>query len=646
QKAGGAVCNSGDSGRIKIEANDVDGSVGEILFKGNKALSSSAGAINSAGVSLEIYGNKITFEKNTSTNLDADGNPVMSENELTVGSYGGAVFANSGVNKFVAETVIFTDNHANAIGEDLPGVDDYRSYRFGGGAIQVRGMETPTTVTLGKAGGTNLFEKNTSAMHGGAILSRSTAEGEIAETTINGKTTFKGNHAVPTEYVVDGQTNTTAGNGGAIANVAVGGGTTVMTINGDAEFRNNKATAGKGGAIYNEVIEVETTDDQGNAIVVGTATDASMTITGKSTFAKNTATEGGAIYNNGALSINGDGVKLFSQNTATAGNGGAIYMNTGDLAFTGNTIFTSNSATGVGGAIYMNGGDMSFDGNNVFTANTTGGDGAAIYNNGGALTMKGTSNVFSGNTTQGDGGAIRNNKGTVSVTNGQFVANTALGSESYGGAIYHSPGKVVDENGNVITSTVLNIKDSVFKDNISTDAGGAIGEGPGNYDATHAQTAISGTLFDGNHTGDAGGALALFRNVTDQGQHDANETDEDFANRVTQITNTTFTNNTAGVEVKDANGNTVLAENLNGTGGGAIFIGGGVKLEMNDVSFINNESLTQGGAIATRQVYYTPSSSRPYYMTAFMNITNGVFVGNKAGTRGGAISDYLHSNGK
>lgn len=578
---GGAISSDGTGAKLLVGATfDENGAVvvdqnvnnQDITFQNNTSSSAGGGAMTvSAGGLAGLYGDDIVFDNNTSDH------PTPNK-----GAYGGAVFTASDMD-IIGNTVTFTNNKANQEGEDLQTAgDEHRSYQFGGGAIQVRGYTDDVNVVIGTENGLNTFDNNTSAMNGGAIHSRSMDSGEKATTVINGTTVLSNNKA--------------ALNGGAISNVVVNYASATeapsskITLNGTAEFRNNTATAGKGGAIYNDII-----NDQDVAVLME---NASVTVTGKSTFANNTALEGGAIYNNGALSINGGAVKLFSQNTATAGNGGAIYNNVGDLEFSGESVFMENKATGLGGAIYMNGGNLSFNGDNVFMANTSSGDGAAIYNNGGNLTMAGSANVFSTNISQGSGAAIYNNGGLASVIGGQFMVNQALGTEGKGGAIY-STGK-----------EGLNIENGIFKANVATVSGGAVIE-DATADAINTQaTVITGTIFDDNHSGKSAGALALLRDVS---------ADEEAI----QITDTSFTNNTSGILYK-----TTITANADAEGG-AVVLGENTKVAMNDVEFISNKASGQGGAIASKTV-----------AGAEVDVGNAVFIRNEAGAAGGAISDY------
>ncbi len=180
---------------------------------------------------------------------------------------------------------------------------------------------------------------------GGAIYFASTGVNKIANT---GTLTFKG--------------NSSASNGGAIysnGNLEI---TKVVTFGGTGASDGNTSTS-YGGAIY-----------------FG-ATAATLTLGDTASFINNKATStstgnGGAIYfaSTGVNKIANTGTLTFKGNSS-ASNGGAIYSN-GDLSLEagGNTIFTGNLVSTSGGAIYLKGstlslhaktGDISFSGNKM-----------------------------------------------------------------------------------------------------------------------------------------------------------------------------------------------------------------------------------------------------------------------------------------
>ncbi|MEG1553316.1 MAG: hypothetical protein RR417_07175, partial [Kiritimatiellia bacterium] len=311
---------------------------------------------------------------------------------------------------------------------------------------------------------TNVTFSSNSAIAGGAIYNEGTAMITNA--------TFSNNSA--------------DGNGGAIFNAM----TATIT---NAIFKNNSAINGFGGAIFNDafsgsaIAKINNTSFTDNKAAYGGAifnTDAAATITNGSFTGNSAVFAGGAIYNEDAATItNGS----FTGNSAVLG-GGAIY-NDGTATIT-NGSFTGNSAVFAGGAIYngirgkvaitnatfSNNSAGAEDGGAIYnggTATITNGsfignsavNGGAIYNvNGGTLTVDGA--TFKGNIAKGtkgnDGGAIYN-KGTARITNATFLNNSVDGN---GGAIYNDEGGTVE----IVAST----KDVEFTGNTAGGKSNAI----------------------------------------------------------------------------------------------------------------------------------------------------------------------------
>lgn len=150
---------------------------------------------------------------------------------------------------------------------------------------------------------------------------------------------------------------------------------------------------------------------------------------------------GGAVYNNGTLSVTGvdfthdaSGGPGGSAAESGDGDGGAIFNDTSGTLSVSDSTFTGNTAGGPGGS-----GDY-----------TGRGFGGAIANSG---TLTVTGSTFEGNTAggatgsgdglnagQGYGGAISNGAGPITLTNDTFVGNAANGDYGSGGAIYDEYG--------------------------------------------------------------------------------------------------------------------------------------------------------------------------------------------------------------
>ena len=148
---------------------------------------------------------------------------------------------------------------------------------------------------------------------------------------------------------------------------------------------------------------------------------------------------GGAIYNNGVLIVDNSN---FTSNVASYG-GGAIHNN-GDLTVTGSN-FDDNYViqTGYGGGAISNMGILTVTGS-TFTDNNAYACGGAIYSDD-ALTV--TDSYYMGNQAYAAGGAIYN-FGTLAVTGSSFTDNAAygVGDPVYipiaGGAIYNDYGGI------------------------------------------------------------------------------------------------------------------------------------------------------------------------------------------------------------
>lgn len=199
-----------------------------------------------------------------------------------------------------------------------------------------------------------------------------------------------------TQVEVDGsvfESNISNPNGGAIAAVN----SSVVTIK-DSEFRRNKSTLYRGGALSLE-------------------SNSSCTITG-SLFEENTANkQGGAIYSlYSPLSvINSKFLENFSPNT-----GGAIYIKGSSLGLD-TCEFESNNAQNVGGALDLDGANAILS-NSTFYKNTSA-TGSAIKKQWGSLICENIT-FCKNNTTGGDGNTIYSN-GALNLVNCSVVSNYA-----------------------------------------------------------------------------------------------------------------------------------------------------------------------------------------------------------------------------
>jgi hypothetical protein len=208
------------------------------------------------------------------------------------------------------------------------------------------------------------------------------------------------------------------------------------------------------------------------------------------TIANGSENQGGAILNNGTLTVTDD---VFQANMAivsggTPGNGGAIYnggtLTVVDSVFNNDTVVSTQFNGGLGGAIVNPSTKVANIRGSTFASNTALGSpasGGALYNAG---TMTLDASTLSGNTSAGDSGGI-NNTGTLMVNNSLFSGNAANGSS--GGAI--------DNTG------TLMVTGSQFLGNTTRQSGGAI-ENPSQQMVT-----ITASIFSGNTAVGSGGAI-------------------------------------------------------------------------------------------------------------------------------------------
>ena len=212
--------------------------------------------------------------------------------------------------------------------------------------------------------------------------------GSVSSATLGGNTV--------TDSLFEG--NTSAARAGAIGmrDFDLGNNSGAKLDINNTTFKNNTA-ATKGGAIDNYFYN-------------DAANDGYAKIT-NSTFTGNTAANGGAIYNN-----KGGSIKVGGQDQV-----GKLYV--------ADSSFSGNKASGLGGAIY-NEGELTLDGDNTFSENYQNWNGATgdkndIYNTG-KLTIKGTT-TFDGGIS---GGGIVDIQGNVSFGDNADLVQEEVAIES------------------------------------------------------------------------------------------------------------------------------------------------------------------------------------------------------------------------
>lgn len=263
------------------------------------------------------------------------------------------------------------------------------------------------------------------------------------------------------------------GNAGAIY---VDGG---ATLNLTGVLLSGNTAGSSGGAIFNNgtltLTNVTATNNLATNGAGGTIfNDGTLTISG-STFQGNSAGYGGAIFSDqgSALTVTSStfGGAAGGQGNTASQSGGGIYTNYATATIIG-TTFTNNTVGYSGGGLELYGGQVSLH-SSTFTGNHSGVDAGAIQVGLGTLCNCGTGDPtvkITGNTASGaDGGGIENHFGQVTLNSATVAGNSA----GAGGGMYSKSGTYTFSN-----STFSNNAPQ----NCATD-GLAIMDGGGNSDS-------------------------------------------------------------------------------------------------------------------------------------------------------------------
>ena len=563
QGAGGAIY----IGEKYQNSEDDTRDIGKTTIENSTFTSNSAG-LKGGAITIETSGNleitNSTFNKNnsytaiTTKTTTKSGKKTKTTTSKTYQGYGGAIFAGENTQLKINDST-FKNNYSNQGGalyidndnseiktstftsNKAKGAKGYFGY---GGAIYL--AEGHTANISGSS-----FNKNTS-YEGGAIYVDKNGFININENskfisntaTTAGGAIYISSYTPPKQETPDNETTT---------NTDENSDTTQpdsSDTNNDTDNNNNDTT------------QSDTNTDNENETPTTDSTTPNPMVFKNITFEKNKASEGGAIFNAGYLSIENG---TFKQNTASAG--GAI-DNYGYLTIS-SSIFDLNKAT-YGGDI-LNNGELTVI-NTTFnnTKKYVSAAGGAIYN-GYKATISGSK--FNKNLAV-MGGAIYNATqtfyyGTINSEGNEYNQNQS----QEGGAIYNS-GKLIS-------------KQDTFYKNIST-YGGAI--------LTLATAEIDSSNFKENQGGQ-GGAIYNSSNLTlKNGSFESNS--GLYGGAVYSANSNTS---------KDKNGNLIFKSTLTIDGttfnknngkieAGAIYLlGCSAKIE--NAKFIENKTDMYGGAI-------------------------------------------------
>ena len=629
------VNNSGRwGGAITTSGSSLPGKKVNELIISDSTFSKNGGLY---GAGIFIQGSKFSI-----TSCVFDSNTASGKGNMTPNDNNGAAIEVTNTDKAITGTIsksTFTNNKAQYGGaiDICAGTIKITNSKFinnsadeEGGAIDINALNGNPKVTIS---GSKFI--NNSAPLGGAILN-------IKDLTVKGSTFINNTPNTIFNWVgAGGNLNLNIRTFTDLQN-AIGLVTGTLTLNQNVAMTAKEAADFTNGITINKDITIDgkghTIDAKNLGRIFSIGEGFTVTLT-NATLINGKATEGGAIYNDGSLTLSD--VKL--SDNAADGYGGAVFNNgelvVSDSVFDSNDVLNRGSASvDYGGAAIYNwyDGTLTVSGSN-FTNNIKN------YKNGdnlvGAITTIGNATVSGSNFVNNSGrwgGAIsatgaelRKNSSTLTVSNTIFKDNSAL----YAGAVYiwgsnyniadcvfdnntaFGKGNMTPNNNNggalvvsqvsrfnePITGTIsgskftnnkaqyggaayfnkgfVTITDSVFENNVATAEGGAV-------DFSHASVkdlvvSINNSSFVGNKAPVAG---AIFTNVD------------------SKITNSNFTKNTAskGGAVLNENGakltvdNSTFKDNAADSYGGAVFNNG--ELVVSDSVFDSNDIVNRGSA--------------------------------------------------
>ena len=447
--------SNGNGGAINVQSGSVLNISGQTTFSGNTVTDGNGGAIHNLGNAV-ITGtdstNLVTFDGNKAK---WNGGAIFNEGTLNISN---ALFNQNGFvdgSTITKGGAIRNESTNNPASLTLSDTTFSSNSAENGGAIY---NDSGSTLTINP---NVAFNSNSAADNGGGIFNQGTATIDGASFNSNSATQKSGGAIYTTGNLTVSNSSFT-GNTSIVANPnwRCGGGAIQqdsgsLTID-NSNFDGN-ITNSRGGAIHllrNNVTISNSTftgnkagSGDGGAIAL-TSSNAAATIT-NSTITDNSAGLGGAIFNEGNLTIVADGTdSQISGNTSTQ-NGGAIYnraatlnlqtQNGGSITFSGNNAAAGSdvyldTATGPTRHSTLN---ILGDGTVTFNGSIAGANSNVINHTGtGSLVLNGDNSGFGGTFTQNTtsttgapvttlGAGAKFFAGTSNITSGSLIWNTA-----------------------------------------------------------------------------------------------------------------------------------------------------------------------------------------------------------------------------
>ena len=307
---------------------------------------------------------------------------------------------------------------------------------------------------------------------------------------------------------------------------------------------------------------------------------------------------------------------IITNNEATNGGGGGVYIGGGRFEMSGSAVITRNKTASSlgGGGVFMNGSDIVYalnefimSGNAVISENTaTNGNGGGVYmNSAPEVTMNGGS--ITGNTAANNGGGVYAFSGTFTMNDGTIAGNKAT-AKNGGGVYVHNSGKFTMAAGAISGNRATQNGGGVYVENIGTTftmTGGTIGGstaadantakyGGGVYVKNGTFTMSGGKVTGNSATKDGGGVRLDKGTFHMSGSAVISRNTTDTYGGGVDVNNGSFTMSGGSIT-----GNNAAGDSPNWSGGGGVFVYDGGSFTMSGGSITGNNAIRGGGVELT-----------------------------------------------
>ena len=405
------------------------------------------------GLLFESYGHNLTIEGEEGSVITLDGANMKGDLVRCNGSTGNVVLTYVNLQNAYDITTESGNGRAICVGDSFGknltythGVID-NCTSINGAAIYID-SKANNTITF-----TDVEIKNCKAYQGGAIRTAGTTKANM----ILDNCYIHDNEAVAVDDDAPGYGGGIYWNaGGGVANAAC-----KLTIRGNTRIIDNESPADGAGIFVETAMTIESAIISGNksgtnggGICVHTyanpAAGTRPVSISNCTIRKNSAPNGGGLYvaYPAAQTITLGSTVNIKGNTASTGNGGGVYMDSGNLTVSGAKIDSLNNAAGNGGGIYATGGTITVTSSAEINDNTAN-NGGGIYANGGTVDFSNGS--ISNNTATNDGGGIYvYSSGTFNISGSATMTGNNV-ENGQGGGVYQ--GGTMNANGSLLSVT-------------------------------------------------------------------------------------------------------------------------------------------------------------------------------------------------